>query len=358
MRVLIAPDQMDGLPAQEVGTCLSSAWSGHDVVNIAMGESGHGWLQATADMMGSEISLLPVDQVIAMMAHAGDDLVVAVQPADGGHVATGPEDHTPPIDVTATSAPLGHAVARALAEAPESATVLVDLAGLRSHDAGAGFFAALGAVADGSLTGGSAGLARIGAVDLGPLRERLAGRRLVGVVPSGELGSHLLGLRGITSIIGRETGMAAEQMLAVDGALEQFVALVAPEQATEAGAGACGGLGWAIRALGGELTTGPALSIERHGLDGLARQADLIVTACSSFDFASRGGGVVAAMARLAEESLSPCIVFGGQVLIGSREMRTMGIETAYPVFAEGTGEDPAATLRTVASRVSGSWMW
>ena len=59
---------------------------------------------------------------------------------------------------------------------------------------------------------------------------------------------------------------------------------------------------------------------------------DLVVTGCSVFDFASRGGGVVAAMAEAAAAALAPCIVIAGEVLIGSREMRTMGIEAAYPV--------------------------
>lgn len=355
MRVLIVPDQMDGLPARDVGASLAAGWQGHDVVTIALGEAGAGWLQSAADMMGAELSLLPATDSLAMMAHAGSELVVGVQPAAAPQV---PEGEAVPIDPEATSHALGAALAAALAEAPEVDTVLLDLGGLRNHDVGAGLLAGLGAHANGDLSAGALALSRVTAVDLQPVRELLGSRRLVGIVPSDQTGAHLLGLRGITSIAGREAGMGPEQMLAIDGSLEHFVGLVDPAPAAEAGSGACGGLGWAVRALGGELTTGPALALERYGLASLATQADLVVTACSSFDFASRGGGVVAAMARLAAENLSPCIVFGGQVLIGLREMRTMGVEEAYPVFAEGPGEDPSATLSAVATRVAGSWKW
>ena len=78
-------------------------------------------------------------------------------------------------------------------------------------------------------------------------------------------------------------------------------------------------------ALGGRLTTGPALALPRPSGGQALRGVDLVVTGCSVFDFASRGGGVVSAMAEAASHSLSPCIVIAGEVLIGSREMRDHG---------------------------------
>jgi glycerate kinase len=89
---------------------------------------------------------------------------------------------------------------------------------------------------------------------------------------------------------------------------------------------------------------------------------DLVVTGCSVFDFASRGGGVVAAMAEAASTVLSPCILIAGEVVIGSREMRTMGIEAAYAV-RESALDDPHGTvnedeLAATARRVARSWTW
>ena len=43
---------------------------------------------------------------------------------------------------------------------------------------------------------------------------------------------------------------------------------------------------------------------------------------------------------RGGDSGLAPCIVIAGEVLIGSREMRTMGIEAAYPV-RESQHDDP-----------------
>lgn len=359
MRVLFAPDSLGGLSAYEVGCCLAEAWADHDTVVIPMGESGAGWLQAVADLVGKDVALLPLDpdaprhpdDAVVSLVVAGHDLTaVAVEAA-----STEPRRG---IDWSASSAPLGAALRAALTDGPPPDTVVVDLAGLANHDAGAGFLQALGARADVDLTGGVAGLGSVGSVDIAPVRELLADTTVVGVVPNEDRNAHLLGLRGITSIAGREANVATEKMLAADAALEQFVGLVAPDAAAEAGAGACGGLGWAIRALGGSVVTGPEHLVQRCGLRTLAQQADLVVTGCNSFDFATRGGGVVAAVAELAEEAMRPCVVLAGDVLIGSREMRTMGVESAYPVFTSGADADQAAAVRAAAARIARSWSW
>ena len=46
-------------------------------------------------------------------------------------------------------------------------------------------------------------------------------------------------------------------------------------------------------------------------------EVDLVVSGCGVFDFATRGGGVVAAAAEVAAEHLAPCVIIAGEVLIG-----------------------------------------
>ena len=118
------------------------------------------------------------------------------------------------------------------------------------------------------------------------------------------------------------------------------------------GAGACGGVGLAVLALGGRLTTGPDVT-----LADVVAPVDVVVTGCTSYDFASRGGGVVASAAQLAERLLCPCVVLAGEVLIGGREMRTMGVEAAYGLDV-GAGEVTVEDLRALAVRVGRSWRW
>jgi glycerate kinase len=67
-------------------------------------------------------------------------------------------------------------------------------------------------------------------------------------------------------------------------------------------------------------------------------------------------------MAEAASTVLSPCILIAGEVVVGSREMRTMGIEAAYAV-RESALDDPRGTvnedeLAATARRVARSWTW
>jgi len=350
VRVLICPDRMGSLSSASAGQALAVGWPGADTV--AIGEAGLGLVEATADGWGVPLQTGVLDGALFEWAVTDGQAVLGIRGPSGPPAADSP------IPYEATSLPLGRAVATVLAE-HRPRQLFVDLAGLDCHDGGAGLLAGLGAVATGAeLTGGVAGLAGIDGVDLAPARALLASTELIGVVPSQQRDALLLGLRGITSRRGHAAREDAALLLAADAALQRLTGLVASEAAAAPGAGACGGLGWMVLALAGRLTTGPELALAE-----VRGPYDLVVTGCGLFDFATRGGGVVAASAELAAELLAPCIVVAGEVLIGSREMRTMGIEAAYPIREShldrpAGGDLQEAELVATVTRISRTWRW
>jgi glycerate 2-kinase len=351
VRVLVASDSIGFLTSSQAGRAIASGWSAADVTVLPVGDSGAGFAHAYADLLDAELEAAVDGDVLATTASAGGTVLIQVSAPGGGY---GPA-------LTASSWTLGEVLARILRDQrPEK--LVVDLTGLPVHDAGAGLLAALGAAADETLDEGVEPLGRLSSVDLSVPRALLEGTELVGVVPAAELGQPLLGLRGITSLAGRAAGLDPADLLATDAALERFAKLAAPEQAAAPGAGACGGLGFAVLALGGRLTTGPALAFTSPAGLRARSGVELMVTGCSVFDFARRGGGVVAAAAELAAGILSPCVLIAGEVVIGAREMRAMGIEAAYAVRESTldlpTGEVTEDQLRRTAARVARSWRW
>ena len=88
--------------------------------------------------------------------------------------------------------------------------------------------------------------------------------------------------------------------------------------------------------------------------------ADLVVTGEGAFDFSSRSGKVPYGVAEVAAEALRPCVAVAGQVLVGSREMRALGIESAYSIVdlvgEERAFADPAGALADLAERVARTW--
>ncbi len=349
MRVLVCPDAVGGLSSAEAGRCLVEGWPGQRTAVVAVGEAGNGFVGAVADRWGVAEEPVVVAGRVGVRAESPTGTAVGLPGAGPGEG---------PVPYAASSLPLGRLVADVVADlVPGSGALLVDLVSDDVHDGGAGLLAGLGARADVDLGAGVSGLAGLRRLDLAGPRERLAGLDLVGVVPAAQRASVLLGLRGITSVRGRAAAEDAEPLLAADAALQRLAELAGPGLAAVPGAGACGGTALAVLALGGRLTSGPELA-----LGGVSGPVDLVVTGCSVFDFAHRGGGVVAAAAALASRLLAPCVVVAGEVLIGAREMRTMGVEAAYAVH-ESSADAPGGTvaadeLAATARRVGRTWRW
>lgn len=345
MRVLVCSDELGGLSSATAGRSLAEGWSGQRTAVVPVGEAGAGFVTSCADRLGVAAEPVVVGDRVGVRTSGGALTAVALPGPGVGEGA---------VPYAASTLPLGRLVAASL---PQAGTLLVDLVGDDVHDGGAGFLAALGADADVDLAAGVAGLAGLSRLDLRAARARLAGLDLVGVVPGTQLSTPLLGLRGITSVRGRAAGADAEPLLAADAHLQRLADLAGPGLGAAPGAGACGGTGLAVLALGGRLAGGPELA-----LGGIAGPVDLVVTGCSVFDFAHRGGGVVAAAAALAGRLLAPCVVVAGEVLVGAREMRTMGIEAAYAVHDPAGPGAPALVapdeLTATARRVARTWRW
>jgi len=85
-----------------------------------------------------------------------------------------------------------------------------------------------------------------------------------------------------------------------------------------------------------------------------------VVTGEGAFDFSSRSGKVPYGVAEVAAQHLVPCIALAGQVLVGSREMRALGVESAYSVV-DLVGEEramgaPAESVSELATRTARTW--
>ena len=101
------------------------------------------------------------------------------------------------------------------------------------------------------------------------------------------------------------------------------------------------------------------LAVGRH-LAAKVRGAGVVVTGEGAFDFSSRSGKVPYGVAQVATSRLVPCIALAGRVLVGSREMRALGIESAY-ALVDLVGEEramtaPAEALADLAERTARTW--
>ena len=361
VRVLIAPDSFgDTLTAVQAAESIATGWCrrspGDEIEMAPMSDGGPGFVGVLHASLGGELLSVSVtdlygeETATAVLMVEGTAYVESAQ-ACGLHLS---ERRDPE---RATSYGVGQMVDAAVDEGARR--VVVGLGGSGTNDGGAGLLAALGAVAEPpeALRGGPHALEQLSAVALAPAQQRTAG---VELVVASDVDNPLLGLRGATNVYGPQKGVVEDRKHQVDDQLERLAELVDRRLADRPGAGAAGGLGFALLALGATRVGGVGVVADAVGLAARAAASDIVVTGEGAFDFSSRSGKVPYGVARIAAEAIRPCIALAGQVLVGSREMRALGIESAYSmvelVGEEASMAEPAESLALLAERVARTW--
>jgi glycerate 2-kinase len=355
MRVLIAPDKFAGtLSAVQAAEAIAEGWRRRapedDLDLVPMSDGGPGFVDVLHAALGGELLAVTVEgpygePVPALILRHGSTAYLESAQACGLHLTRGGDPEKAST----------YGVGQLLTAAIDSGVrrVVVGLGGSGTTDGGAGLLAALGAEPVAQLRAGAVGLAGLDTVSL-PVPPD------VEIVIASDVDNPLTGLFGAAKTYGPQKGLAEDRLPAIDGLLEHFAGRTDPRRALEKGAGAAGGLGFALMLIGGRREPGIGLVAAIVGLADRARQCDLVVTGEGAFDFSSRSGKVPYGVAAISAEALRPCIALAGQVLIGSREMRVLGIEAAYSlvdlVGEERALGEPAVSLAELAQRTARTW--
>ena len=362
VRVVIAPDKFAGtLTAVEAAAAMAAGWSRRAPADaltlVPMSDGGPGFVDVLHSALGGELQMVTVtgpygDPTPSTILVVGEVAYVESAQAVGLHL-TAPDQRRPE---GATSVGVGEAIRAAVDGGARR--IVVGLGGSGTNDGGAGMLAALGATqTGGDLSSGPAGLATVASIDLAPARDALAG---IDLVLATDVENPLLGIVGATKTFGPQKGLAEERMIVVDGWLQHFATLADRKLADAKGAGAAGGLGYALLLLGGVRMPGVDVVADAIGLRSALTPADLVITGEGEFDVTSRAGKVPYGVAALAADTMIPCIVLAGRVSIGAREMRAIGVESAY-ALVDLVGErralgEPAAALADLAERIARTW--
>jgi glycerate kinase len=363
MRVVIAPDKFAGtLTAVEAAEAIAAGWRRRaprdETVLVPMADGGPGFVDVLHASLGGELLAVTVDgpygeRVPGTVLLADGTAYVEAAQACGLHL-TEPASRDPE---RATTCGVGQLVVAAVEAGARE--VVIGLGGSATNDGGAGLLAALGATSSpaGALTRGPGGLADLDAVDLAPARDRVRDVRLQ---VASDVDNPLLGLIGATNVYGPQKGVVEGRLQVVDSWLERLAGATDRKMALAKGAGAAGGLGFGLLLLGAERSPGVDLVARAVGLAEKLVGADLVITGEGAFDFSSRSGKVPYGVAETAGRALVPCIALAGKVLVGAREMRALGVESAYStvelVGEEASFADPAGSLAALAERAARTW--
>jgi glycerate 2-kinase len=328
--VLIAPDCFgDSLTAVQAADAIAAGWRRtrpDDRLLLApQSDGGPGFV----DVLAGRVGQVHTARVSGPLRHdvtarwVLDDTPPATAyiecaQACGLHLLGGPP--TVQTALAAHSRGVGQLVAAALAAGARR--IVVGLGGSSCTDGGKGLVDELGGLA--------------------AARGRLAGVELVAAT---DVEHPLLGPRGAAAVFGPQKGADPDTVAVLEDRLTDWageLASAAGPVADVPGAGAAGGLGAALLALGGRRESGAAVIAEHTRLSDDVAEADLVITGEGRFDDQSLHGKVVSALAAGAAERQVPVVVMAGQVTLAPAALRDAGIAAAHSL-TERAGSVPRA---------------
>ena len=256
----------------------------------------------------------------------------------------GSSDRTSQAALAATTYGVGELVLDAIASGAQ--TIYLGLGGSATNDGGAGFLQALGArlldVDGRDIPTGLAGLEQVASIDLAPAVQALGPARLIAL---SDVTNPLVGSRGALRVFGPQKGLAQDPdaldtydrwMVRYGALLDAACRAVATPRfrslAGVPGAGAAGGLGAAVLALGGALTPGIDAVLDRAGFDEALRDCDVVVTGEGMMDGQTAGGKAPLGVARRARAAGVPVVAVVGGRADDLDAVYEQGVDLVLPI--------------------------
>ncbi|WP_042298843.1 glycerate kinase [Paraburkholderia kururiensis] len=321
--VVIAPDSFKGsLSAAEVAAAIAEgvrrARPDATVRLCPMADGGEGTLDALLSHGG-------VRRILSVRGAAGTAREAAVGLLEDGSAIVETAEIVGITDADGMSVPVEARSTRGMGEAIRSLLdagvrrFYVALGGSSTNDGGAGLLAGLGLklfdAAGEALEPTPGSLARLARVDVSRLDARVAEATFVGM---SDVDNPLNGEHGATAVFGPQKGVRPEQVEAIDNSLARFADLLeAALQRTarhEPGAGAAGGLGFALRMLGAHFEPGAEVVAREAGLDAALAGANWLITGEGRSDVQTLHGKAPFVACRHARAAGVPASLLSGAV--------------------------------------------
>ena len=371
-RVLLAIDSFKGSVSSAqaeaaVAEGVHRVWPDAEVRALPLADGGEGTLDAVAacggEVVACEVAGPLGDRVSARMLVDGERESAVIEMAEAAGIGYSP--CTEPAALAATTYGVGELMLRAVRAGAR--TLYIGLGGSATNDGGAGMLQALGArlVDDRGcdIAPGLAGLEHVASIDLAPALRALNGARIVVL---SDVENPLVGRRGALAVFGGQKGLPTDddevlrrydswmvgygRLLdaAITGARAQGLLRV-PEGARTfgsvlgvPGAGAAGGLGAALLALGAELRSGVETVLDLIGFDERVRDADLVITGEGNMDEQSAAGKAPVGVARRAKRYGKPVVAVVGGRADNLDAVCDQGIDLVLPICRKPMSLDQA----------------
>jgi glycerate 2-kinase len=323
MRILIAPDAFKGsLTAVQAATAMAAgirdAISNAGIEMLPLADGGEGTLDVLFPYVSHEYNHATNEKYLNYVDYDGrkTELIESAR-----HLGLTLPDMQMLEVLRRGSGALGECIRQGLDAGIRR--FVIGLGGSATNDAGLGMLASLGLRALDSRGRATSpdlhGLLQVDALDVLGMDARLADCCFTLLC---DVDAPLCGPEGATAIFGPQKGLSAGDLEPVDRAVQHFAELV--ENAfgrtamREPGSGAAGGLGFALRILGGRLVSGADYVIDKAGLANRLEGMDWVITGEGRSDVQTLAGKLPLKVATLARAAGVHVALISGDVADGA----------------------------------------
>lgn len=344
MKIVLAPDSFkESMTAVQAAEAMKRGFAkvfpDAEYVCVPMADGGEGTAQTLVSALSGEWVHLSVQDPLGRPVEArygvlpGGRAVIEMAEAAGIHLVSADERNPLLTSTFGVGQMVRDAVGRGIRY------IILGLGGSATNDGGAGLLQALGfrlLRADGSeLPPGGAALAELAAV-LPPADDGLAGCVFEAAC---DVRNPLCGPEGASAVFGPQKGATPERVAVLDQALAHYADVLAqggwPDSREQAGSGAAGGLGFALRTvLGAKLKPGIDMVVQTVGLVETLHGADLAVTGEGRMDGQTAFGKVPSGVLAAASQQNVPVVAIAGGLGEGAGSLNALGFRAVFPSVA------------------------
>ncbi|MDL2224711.1 glycerate kinase [Eubacteriales bacterium OttesenSCG-928-M02] len=362
MRILLCPDKYKGslsapLVVDAMAEGVSRAFPHAQVDRAPMADGGDGTVDAFLSAAGGRRVPVMVTGPLGIPIQSFFGLLpngtAVIEMAAASGLSLVPADQRNPMETTSYGT--GQLIKAAILEGAHR--IIMGIGGSATNDGGMGMLAALGMgffdAAGGEITAYTGGdMLRVAQVNTTGLLPQLS---KVNIQVACDVTNPLTGPDGASHIFGPQKGATPQMIQALDEGLGAFGALVAQALSrpyeTLAGAGAAGGMGGALYAIGGELCKGTALVMDAIDLESRMALCDMVLTGEGATDTSTLYGKVPHAVGQMALAQKKPCYCISGSLFPGFEPLYHGGITAAFSILNQPM--DLEAAFSNTAAMVS-----
>ncbi|MER2063032.1 MAG: glycerate kinase [Alkalibacterium sp.] len=340
MKILAAVDSFKGsMTSERANQSVKEALPEHQVLNFPIADGGEGTVDAFVSALGGEVVTQRITGVNGQdysgrWGWVEKEKTAVIEVAEGAGLIQADKKRLHPRNHTSYG--VGEQIMQAFEYGAE--TIILGLGGSATVDGGIGLLQSLGAVFrdadDRELSKIPVKLSKVQSIDARGLDKRISD---INWLIASDVTNPLLGEKGAVYVFGEQKGLSEEELSGYDEDMARYAELVVEvtgkDERDAKGAGAAGGIGFAVLSFFPcEFMSGLSLLAEKGDLESLIQKVDLVITGEGKFDDQSLSGKVPVGISRLAKKHEVPVLLFAGKVDSDRTEIEEENLKALIPI--------------------------